>query len=150
MLRQHDKVLTLLEAEGADLSRVVLGHSDFLAGDLPYLTRLLDRGVTVEFDLLGRPPVVTRTRATDVEVAATIVALVKAGHADRLVLSHDICTKTSLKAYGGTGYSFIEELFLPYLKRHGVTDAQITAMVVENPKRLLTFAAPKPPGGTGR
>lgn len=143
MLRQHTKVLDLLASEGADPSRVIVGHSDPIANDVPYLTDLLRRGVYVQFDLLGKPPLITRTRPTDVEVAATIVALIKAGFVERLLLSHDICTKTSLKAYGGTGYSFIEEMFLPYLKRQGVTDAQIETLIVANPRRVLTFTAPQ-------
>lgn len=145
--KQHGRILDMLVAEGADPSRVVLGHSDFLAGEVPYITTILKRGATIEFDLLGKPPVVTRTRPIDSAVAATIVDLVKAGFASQILLSHDICTKTSLKAYGGTGYSFIEQSFLPYLKRQGVTDAQIAQITVENPKRLLTFVAPQPPLG---
>jgi len=142
--RQHARILDILAEEGADLSRVVLGHSDLLpAGDLGYITPLLQRGATIEFDLIGKPPLVTRRRPLDSEVAQTIVELVKAGYGDRLVLSHDVCTKTSLKAYGGTGYSFIEERFLPYLKRQGLSDAEIAQLVAENPKRLLTFVAPR-------
>jgi predicted metal-dependent phosphotriesterase family hydrolase len=36
------------------------------------------------------------------------------------------------------------EFFLPELKRLGVTDAQIQTIMVENPRRVLTFAAPAP------
>lgn len=141
--RQHARILDLLAAEGADLSRVVLGHTDFVAKDIAYLTPLLQRGATVEFDLLGRPPLVTRTRALDMEVAQSIVELITAGFGDRIVLSQDVGEKTGLKAYGGTGYAFIDERFLPYLKRQGVSDAQINQLVVDNPKRLLTLVAPR-------
>jgi phosphotriesterase-related protein len=149
-LKEQPKILDLLAEEGADLSRVIVGHSDPIANDVPFLTELLKRGVYIQFDLLGRPPLVTRRRPTDAEVAAAILALVKAGHGERLLLSHDICTKTSLKAYGGTGYSFIEEMFVPYLKRQGATDAQIAAMIVDNPRRVFTFAAPQPPRSGSR
>lgn len=143
--KKHSVVLDMLAAEGADLSRVVLGHSDFLAGDTAYLTSLLQRGATVQFDLIGKPALLTRMRAADPEVAKTIVELIKAGYTDRILLSQDICTKTSLKSYGGTGYAFILERFLPYLKHQGVTDAQIATLLVENPRRLLTFVAPQAP-----
>lgn len=145
--KQHAKILDILASEGADVRRVVLGHSDFLAGQVDYLRPLLDRGATIQFDLLGRPPQVTRTWPIDSVVAQTIVELIKAGYADRLLLSHDIRTKTSLKAYGGTGYSFIEQSFLPYLKRQGVTDAQINTIIAKNPRRLLTLVAPSKEGG---
>jgi len=146
--KKHDVILDMLEAEGADLSRVVLGHSDFLAGDTAYLIALLQRGATVQFDLIGKSALLTRARAADPEVAKTIIELIKAGYASQILLSHDICTKTSLKTYGGTGYAFILERFVPYLKRQGVTDAQIATMLVENPRRLLTFVAPRPSGTT--
>lgn len=141
--KQHSTLLKMLTEEGADPSRVIFGHSDLLAGQLDYLKSILDRGATIQFDLLGRPPLVTRTRPLDSEVARTIADLAKAGYADRILISHDICTKTSWKAYGGTGYSFIEETFLPYLKRLGVTPEQLNQIIVENPRRLLTFVAPR-------
>ena len=49
-----------------------------------------------------------------------------------------------LKKYGGRGYSYVLEFFLPELRRMGVTDAQIDGLVVENPRRILTFVAPEP------
>lgn len=143
--KKHAVILDMLAQEGADLSRVVLGHSDFLAGDTAYLIPLLQRGATVQFDLIGKSALLTRMRAADPEVAKTIVELIKAGYTQQILLSHDICTKTSLKAYGGTGYAFILERFVPYLKRQGVTDAQIATMLVDNPRRLLTFVAPQAP-----
>lgn len=140
------RILDVLASEGADLHRVILGHADFHATQPGYLKALLDRGATLQFDLLGRPPQVTRTWPIDSAVAQAIAGLVKAGYADRLLLSQDIHTKTSLAAYGGTGYGYIEQLFLPYLKRLGVTDAQILTIVEKNPQRLLTLAAPGKPG----
>lgn len=147
-LRAQPAILDLLAEEGADLSRVIVGHSDPIADDVPFLTTLLRRGAYVEFDLLGRPPLITRRRPTDAEVATTIVALVKAGFGERLLLSQDICTKTSLKAYGGTGYAFVEEMFLPHLKRLGLTEAQLATFVVDNPRRVFTLAAPRQAGAT--
>jgi phosphotriesterase-related protein len=141
--KKHAVILDMLAAEGADLSRVVMGHSDFLAGETAYIIPLLRRGATIQFDLIGKAAILTRKRAADPEVAKTIVELIKAGYADRILLSHDICTKTSLKSYGGTGYAFILERFVPYLKLQGVTDEQIATILVENPRRLLTFVAPR-------
>jgi len=140
--KQHAKILDILASEGVDLHRVVLGHSDYLAGQVEYLKSLLDRGATIQFDLLGRPPLVTRTWPIDSAVARTIVDLIQAGYAGQLLLSQDISARTSLEAYGGTGYSYIEQSFLPYLKRQGVTDAQIATIVEANPRRLLTLVAP--------
>jgi phosphotriesterase-related protein len=142
-LKEQPKILDLLAQEGADLKRVIVGHSNALATDMAFMKQLLDRGVYIQFDLLGRSPTV-RTRLTDTDVAKGIVDLVNAGYGDRILLSQDVCTKIQLKAFGGSGYSFIVEQFVPYLKRLGLTDAQVTTMMVDNPRRALTFVAPLP------
>ena len=143
-LREQPRILDLLAEEGADLRRVVIGHSNGIARDLEFMEQLLARGAYIQFDTLGREQTPRRVRlASDTDVAHGIVNLVKAGHLDRILLSLDVCTKIQLKAYGGTGFSYIQEQFLPYLKQLGVTDAQIHTMMVENPRRVLTFAAPR-------
>ena len=76
--------------------------------------------------------------------ARAITALVEAGYEDRILLSHDVCWKVHLKHYGGFGYSFILERFLPYLLEAGVTPAQVRKFMVDNPARVLPFVAPRP------
>lgn len=141
VLHEQPGILDMLEAEGADLSRVVVGHSNPLAADLAFMEQLLARGVYIQFDTLGRPPTL-RSAVTDTDVGHGIVSLIEAGHVDRILLAQDVCTKLQLKSYGGTGFSFIQEQFIPYLKQLGVTDAQVHTIMVENPRRVLTFAEP--------
>ena len=52
--------------------------------------------------------------------------------------------KIHLKHYGGFGYSFIPEQLLPHLREIGVSEERIDRMMVQNPKRILTFAEPRP------
>ena len=80
--------------------------------------------------------------AADALVAEAIPQLLDAGYEDRLLLSQDVCMKMHLKAYGGTGYSFVLEKFLPYLRMLGVTEEQIHKMMVVNPRRVLTPCGP--------
>ena len=49
-----------------------------------------------------------------------------------------------LKRYGGTGYAFILETFVPHLRSRGVSEDQVRTIMVENPRRLLTLAGPMP------
>jgi len=142
VLREQPGILDMLEAEGADLSRVVVGHSNPLASDLAFMEQLLARGVYIQFDTLGRQPTLSYPVVTDTDVGHGIVSLIEAGHVDRILLAQDVCSKLQLKAYGGTGFSFIQEQFIPYLKQLGVTDAQLHTIMVENPRRVLTFAEP--------
>ena len=105
------------------------------------MKRLLEKGVYIQFDLFGE--VIPRLgRIHDYEVAHSIVQLVKDGHANRLLLSQDVCTKSMLKTYGGMGFSYVMEFVLPELRRLGVAEDALRLIMVENPQRVLTFAKP--------
>ena len=154
--REKLQTIGIMAEEGGDLSRVIFGHSDAIAGDMSLMQELLSHGVNLEFDLLGRTGVPLDFKpvrddglagflwAGTALVAEAIPKLIDAGYADRILLSQDVCTKVALKSYGGTGYSYILEKFLPHLRAKGVADEDIQMMMVENPKRLLAFAAPLP------
>ena len=135
-------MLDLLEAEGADPGRVILGHCDNLVRDLPSLTSLLKRGIYVEFDGISEFHLL-RQPATAAHVGDGIVELIRLGYLDRILLSQNVDQKIDLKAYGGMGYTFVLEQFVPHLTGKGVTEKQIRTLIHENPQRILTFAAPK-------
>jgi len=143
-ITEQEKILDLLQAEGTDLGRVIVGHSDSLVKELPFLKRLLERGVYIEFDRLEERRQLRKETAGHVDVSRAIVELIQMGYLDRILLSKNVNRKVDLKAYGGLGYSFVHQLFLPLLRRLGVTEEQVKMMVVTNPKRALTFAAPLP------
>ena len=134
-------VLDMVEAEGADLNRVIIGHSNHIATQIPYMKRLLERGVYLQFDLMGE--VIPRLgRIHDYDTVRSIVQLIRDGYADRLLLSQDVCTKTMMKTYGGMGFSFVMEFVLPELRRLGAPEEALHQIMVENPRRVLTFAKP--------
>ena len=139
--REKVAVLDLVESEGADLSRVILGHSCGMADDVPFMLELLARGVYIQFDTLG--VVNTTETGRDHIVAASIPQLVAAGYADRILLSQDVCWKMHLTRYGGSGYTYIQETFLPYLETLGVDEDARRQIMVENPKRILAFVEPR-------
>lgn len=132
----------MLTSAGADPSRIVVGRARSSANDLPTLEKIIARGAYIDFDSLGDAPTVN-TEIDDHDVAVVVVELIKRGHAERILLSHDVHEKTDLQAYGGTGYSFIGQFYAKYLKKLGVTDAQLQTILVDNPRRLLTLATPR-------
>jgi phosphotriesterase-related protein len=135
------KTLDILEAEGADLERVIVGH---VGGDAPdqldILAAALARGVTLEFDLLGVAFLLGEKVSDTRGAADTIAALIKQGFTDQLLMSQDVCTKTQLKAYGGNGYDYVLTQVVPYLQGIGVTDEDIEKLLVTNPARLFSIA----------
>ena len=52
--REKLSVIGMLGEEGTDLSRVIFGHSDPIAGDMDLMLELLSHGIYIQFDLLGR------------------------------------------------------------------------------------------------
>lgn len=145
MGERHQSLDIVQEEEGLP-NRVVLGHTDEIAGDLSLMLELLERGVYLEFDLIGR----TTTAGTHnvlgpsitMVVCDAILQLIDNGYEDRILLSHDVCWKVHLKRFGGFGYSYIMEKFLPHLRGLGVTDSQIDKMMIQNPATVLPFVAP--------
>ncbi len=153
--REKLAVIGILGEEGTDMSRVIFGHSDSLASDMDLMLEMLGHGVYIEFDLMGRVAVPLRyapdgddlrsfmSSAGTAAVAEAIPRLIEAGYVDRILLSQDVSAKMQLKKYGGTGYSFLFEKFLPELRSRGVSEEHIQTMMVENPKRILTFVEPQ-------
>jgi phosphotriesterase-related protein len=68
-----------------------------------------------------------------------LLALVEAGYSRRLLISQDICRRTSLTKYGGEGYAHILENVIPLMRSKGMADGEIKTIVEENPKRVLTI-----------
>ncbi|MBA2720812.1 MAG: phosphotriesterase-related protein [Chloroflexi bacterium] len=132
--------LDVFAAEGADLTRVVIGHADSYPA-LDYHLAIVDRGATVEFDFLGMTftPLERHGEGRIVEI---LVALLARGHAERLLLSQDVCHDSQLRRYGGNGYTYLAESFLPRLREAGVSESDIRTITIGNPRRLLTIAPP--------
>ena len=153
--REKLQTISILEEAGADLSRVIFGHSDRIAWNMPLMLEILRHGGYIQFDTLGKdvtslflqPPSdgseVTPSLATTPQVLEAIPNLIQEGYGDHILLSHDVCHKNDLKSYGGNGYSFVLERVLPTLRRKGVTEEQINGLMVDNPRRILTFAEPR-------
>jgi phosphotriesterase-related protein len=129
-LRQLD----VLEQAGARPSSVAIGHVcclDDPRGEMAIA--LARRGAYVGFDRVTIPLV------PDAQKVTTILAILEAGHADRLLLSSDFSSPRGLRRNGGGGLGQAVTVFLPLLKAAGVGEAVLRQVVDENPKRFLGF-----------
>ena len=123
----------LLESAGADLDKVVIGHVD-TTPDVDYHEELLRTGVWIAYDAIGQ-----LDKQSDEQRADAIMELVKRGWKDRLLLSTDVGKRGALKAYGGGGYAFVIESFLPLLRARGADAGLIDTLTRHNPRELFTF-----------
>lgn len=137
--RTGHAALDLVADAGGDLRRVVLCHLDppILDG-LDYHRSLLERGATIAFDLWGDEYDYGAVRMpTDDERLAALAALVADGYGDRLVHSHDVCTKTQLRAYGGAGYDHVPGAVRRRMAAAGLAPAEVRRQLAGNALQLL-------------
>jgi predicted metal-dependent phosphotriesterase family hydrolase len=129
--------LQIFDEEGLDPARVVIGHSDSYPV-LDHYLEIIGRGASIEFDFLGMPFTAVE-RHGEGRIVELLQELLSRGHADRILLSQDVCNDAQLSRYGGHGYTHLAERFLPRLRQAGVSDAEIDTMTIANPRRLLTI-----------
>jgi predicted metal-dependent phosphotriesterase family hydrolase len=130
--------LDVFEAEGADLGRVVIGHADSNPS-VDYHLAIVERGATVEFDFLGMA-FTPLERHGEGRIVENLCELLARGHLERILLSQDVCHDSQLKRYGGNGYTYLADTFLPRLREAGVSDDELRTITVDNPRRLLTIS----------
>ncbi|MER9191409.1 hypothetical protein NKI26_31525 [Mesorhizobium australicum] len=140
---QPHEIAEYVVANGGRIDRTILSHIDRTIFDVDRLLRLADTGCVIEFDLFGQEqgyyPWANIEPPNDAGRLRLIRALIKHGHLDRVVISHDICQLTRLTCYGGHGYVHIYENVIPLMRERGFSEREIDAILVDNPKRLLTF-----------
>lgn len=129
--------LRIFEEEGADPTRVVIGHADSYPR-LDHYLAIVERGASVEFDFLGMSFTPTE-RLGEGRVIELLCELLSHGHVERVLLSQDVCHDSQLTHYGGNGYTYLARSFLPRLREAGVSDDEIETMTIANPRRLLTI-----------
>lgn len=132
--------LDVFVAEGADLTRVIIGHADSYPS-LDYHRAIVERGATIEFDFLGMA-FTPLERHGEGAIVESIRALIGRGHVEQILLSQDVCHDSQLRRYGGNGYTYLADAFLARLRTVGVSEAEIRTITIDNPRRLLTIAAP--------
>lgn len=130
--------LDVLEEEGVDLRRVIVGHCDTYPHP-DYHEAVARRGAWVQFDTI-------RGTHEDVVAQRSMFALeaIRRGFIDQLLLSHDVCALSHLSVRGGTGYHYLLSGFLPLLQTRGVSDEQVVQLTTRNPQSALSFERTDP------
>jgi phosphotriesterase-related protein len=138
-------IIRILKNAGADLSRVVIGHIDGAGFSLPTCRSLLDAGCNVAYDNFGFegfiefPQESRFIEMSDSKRITDLKQLISDGYLSRIFISQDIATKERLITYGGFGYAHILRDLVPVMKIKGISDEQIRTLMVDNPKRILSF-----------
>jgi phosphotriesterase-related protein len=127
--------LDIYQAAGANLGNVCIGHVCCLDDPSAEIaSEIARRGAYVGFDrvtLNGTMP--------DANRVVMAMALIEAGHADKLLLSSDFYSQPSLKANGGPGYAQTATVFGRMLTDAGLDAGTLRMILNENPRRFLAF-----------
>ncbi|MBI2859065.1 MAG: phosphotriesterase-related protein [Chloroflexi bacterium] len=129
--------LEVLREEGVNLGRVKVDHANDTT-DVEYLTWIIDQGCYLGMD---RNP--GRGTSPSARIRTT-KALIDAGRADRLLLSHDwalartvTADETRPRRPNPHGYLYVKEVVFKQLREMGVSQEVLDRISVDNPRRFF-------------
>ncbi len=131
----------LCDEEGVEPARIVLGHSGD-STDCDHLSELAEAGFVLGMDRFG-----INLETTFEARADTLVEMCRRGFAGQMVLSQDAACYIDwvdpavMPFLPQWHYLHLHDDVLPYLREHGVSEEQLTAMLVEVPRRFFETAA---------
>ncbi len=134
----------VLADEGADLRRVIMCHMDTSLHRLDYHRAVLDRGCYVEYDLFGHEFFESENGFQsfgDTERVRAVAMLIEEGFERQVLLSHDICYKIQLQAYGGYGYAHLLRNISKRLELVGINPHTLEGVLVDNPAVVFPLLA---------
>lgn len=129
--------MDVLEEAGLALQRFIWVHAQ-TESDPSILEEAARRGAYVELDTVGAP------FQNQTELLDTTIALIEAGFAEHLLLSHDAgwynpASPDGLPEGGYRGYTALTQDFIPALLERGISEEQVQLITVANPVRAFAF-----------
>jgi phosphotriesterase-related protein len=127
------EVVDMLEHDGMSAGRIILSHMD-RNPDLELHSELADRGVTLEYNTLGRPAIHPDSLVLDL-----IESMAEAGHLERILIGLDFARRDYLRAYGyGPGLRYLLATIAPRLRRR-VSESGVQQILATNPARVYAL-----------
>ena len=134
------QMIDILTAEGADPSNIKIDYHMSTGGHIEPLLQVLRRGVCMGFETLSTDEGHRRL------VIGTIGALITSGYADHLLLSPQamgpgwIPKQPQWNQENWTqDHSSLHREVIPLMLKAGIREKDIESMLVDNPKRFLSF-----------
>ncbi|MEU8308332.1 aryldialkylphosphatase [Actinomadura sp. NPDC048955] len=126
--------LEILTSAGLPPGRVAVGQQDRV-DDPAQHRKIAELGGYVSFGTLGLAG--EDASAVGARVRR-VLDLLEAGHADRVLLSTGVARMAQVGRYGGAGFGYLFDTFLPALRAAGADEATLGAILHDNPLRWLT------------
>lgn len=128
-------LLDFLRQRGVNLEMVYFCHMDRACGDTDIFLQVLEAGVSLEFDTIGRFKY--HSDEAELELMKRVLSW---GGGEQLLFSLDT-TRSRLKAYDpdAVGLAYILNTFIPAMRKAGISENQIQKISVDNPRRILAW-----------
>lgn len=140
--------LDLLEQEGADLTKVAIGHVLVRPRSIEQAVEICERGASVNVDHVGIPWKYDSAEELDDFMAEEMCELASCGHLERMVLSFDrwfFNPRTKVTELDPdmpnerTPLSYMFDSFIPRLLKKGFPERGIDKILVDNPRRIFSI-----------
>jgi phosphotriesterase-related protein len=141
------EMLDVLEEEGADPGKVMLGHV-FIHSRFEQLKELCERGAILQVDHIGIPWMHDTPEEIDEEMAVLICRLADLGYLGQLLFSYDrffshgrgpITAEEPDQDNTRVPVGYLFDSFAPRLAKKGFGKVELEQVLVHNPRRVLAF-----------
>jgi phosphotriesterase-related protein len=124
---------TCLIDNGVEPRRIALSHMD-RNGDLPEHKRIARLGVYLGYDSFGKAKYGPESRRISL-----MREMIAAGLGRRILIGNDLGRPSYWRSYGGgPGLDYVLTSLRARLRDEGFSDAELTMLLVENPRRFLS------------
>ncbi|QXJ21355.1 hypothetical protein AGRA3207_002201 [Actinomadura graeca] len=139
--------LDLLEAEGADPAKILIGHA-LVKPDIEQLSEICRRGANLQIDHIGIPWRNTSAEQLDDLMARHIAELADRGYLEQMTFSYDRFFRHARGPVDELEPDMLNERvdldhlfesFVPRLAKYGFDDAAVRQVLVVNPAKYLAF-----------
>jgi phosphotriesterase-related protein len=137
----------ILEEEGVDLSRVIIGHVGDSA-DLDYAEEVLSKGSFIGLDRFGisMNGMHAHEATPNDERIDVAIELCRRGYASQIVMGHDTNVESDsvtreqravMPGLKDWRFTYITDEVLPAMRAGGVSQSDIDQILVDNPRRIF-------------
>ena len=138
-----DDALAVFDEYEPIYEKTAFCHMDFDIRDLTWHERAMDRGISVEFDFFGSVWLAVDHYIhcpTDPQRLAVLADWSERGYADRVLISHDVCSRVQFTSHGGYGYAYIPTIVPRLMDQMGIDRELLDIWMIDTPRRFLAWA----------
>jgi len=137
------EILNILDKNGAQIERVVIGHLGRTYFEYKRLMELARSGCFLAYDQFGWETsnfsLGNSDFPSDAQRIQWIKHLIEEGFVNQILVGQDVCSKDKLVRFGGYGFAHLIKNIVPRMLESGFTGKQIDLIFTDNPAEMLAI-----------